>query len=252
MLLTGSNNDGDNVAAAPKAKYVPPHMRRKMEQEQAQVQQAPRGEPRGGGWAAGGRGRDDDRAPMAVNSRAEALAGWGGGGGSGRDDRGGDRRDDRRGGGDRLAPPSDWGRGGGGGGGGGGDYGRRDDYNREPEPEREPGPNSRAARMAGAFSSRTETFGGGGGGDWGGRGGGGGGGFGRGGESEIDIFGPPPENGTSSSAGINFDKYDDIPISVTAATPDGTVPEPISEFVEADLPQFLTDNIGKFMSMLVS
>jgi len=94
------------------------------------------------------------------------------------------------------------------------------------------------------FNSRPSDFGGGGGGgDWGGSRGGGGRGFGRA-DREEDIFGPPPQNG-ASSAGINFDKYDDIPISVSAATPDGVVPDPIQQFNEVEMPQFLIDNIGR-------
>jgi ATP-dependent RNA helicase DDX3X len=103
--------------------------------------------------------------------------------------------------------------------------------------------------MMEGFNSRpTESWGGRDGGDRGGSDWGGGGGgrsaFGRGAEREEDIFGPPP-NEDGSSAGINFDKYDDIPISVTAATPDGIVPDPIQEFAEAEMPQFLIDNIAR-------
>jgi len=100
--------------------------------------------------------------------------------------------------------------------------------------------------MMEGFNSRPSDFGGGGMGGGGGSFGGGGGGrsFGRQ-DREEDIFGPPPAEDTGSSAGINFDKYDDIPISVTAGTENGTVPPPISEFSEAEMPQFLTDNIGR-------
>jgi len=233
-LFSGGENVGPADAGNQPSKYVPPHMRRKM-QEAASA--PPRSEEGGGGgWgsrAGGDRGGRNE--PQPVNSRAEALAGWGGasrgefGRGEDRGDRGGgrDRRDDR------VGPPSDWGNRG----------GDRSGYDRGPPPGPEPGPNSRAERMMEGFSSRQESGGWGGGRD-GGRDsafGGNSRGFGRGGESEVDIFGP--QTAEEPSAGINFDKYDDIPISVTAATPDGTPPPPISEFSEAEMPQFLRDNI---------
>jgi len=98
--------------------------------------------------------------------------------------------------------------------------------------------------MMEGFSSRSSGWGGDRGGDrdgggWGGGGGRGGGSFG-GGAREEEVF------GSATTAGINFDKYDDIPISVSAATPDGVVPPPIEKFEEAtNMPQFLRDNIQR-------
>jgi ATP-dependent RNA helicase DDX3X len=92
--------------------------------------------------------------------------------------------------------------------------------------------------MEGVSSRPSGGFGGG---DFGGGGFGGGsrgGAFGRG-ESEEAVF------GSATTAGINFDKYDDIPISVSAATPDGVVPPPIDKFEDAKMPQFLRDNIER-------
>ena len=219
------NSSAAAEAKAP-SKYVPPHLRRKVEEEASKParSEAPSRSEGGGDWGSRGSSRRDD-APLPVNSRAEALAGFAssrGGSGGGGDGRGRD---------DRVNPPSDWGR-----------SSSRDEgssYSRGGPPPPEPGPNSRAERMMGAFGERSSEWGGSGGsGAVGGRSA-----FGGNTRIEEEIFGP--QTAEQPSAGINFDKYDDIPISVTAASPDGVVPPPITTFAEAKMPQFLRDNIGK-------
>ncbi|KAG8903908.1 DEAD-box ATP-dependent RNA helicase [Tulasnella sp. 403] len=54
---------------------------------------------------------------------------------------------------------------------------------------------------------------------------------------ETELFGNDGEK--SHGAGINFDKYEDIPIEVTGKN----VPEPVQEFLNPPLHQYLLDNI---------
>ncbi|CAL4068086.1 unnamed protein product [Meganyctiphanes norvegica] len=170
----------------------------------------------------------------------------GGGGGDRRDDRFSDRRDDRRGGG---------------GGGGGGDDRRRDDrgpppvnsrwveddkdkdndrsYERRDERRDDRGPPRSNSRWA----------------DEGGSGGRGGGGGGRNDDDwtkplarnerlEVELFGRPErDDGNSSTqqtSGINFDKYDDIPVEATG----DEIPKAISSFSDMKLTEIIQNNVA--------
>jgi ATP-dependent RNA helicase DDX3X len=167
---------------------------------------------------------------------AAAGPGPSAGGERGRDDdrRGGFGGDDRRGGGgyDRRGGSGSRERGGYGGG------------------SRERGdapPRATNSRWAGFESDRRDDrrggYGGGGGGYGGGYGGGGGGGgYSRGGGARVNEKGyhgdmRPNERlehelfGDAKSSGINFDKYDDIPVETSGEN----VPDPVTEFAEEQL-----------------
>ncbi|KAJ1921919.1 ATP-dependent RNA helicase ded1 [Mycoemilia scoparia] len=57
---------------------------------------------------------------------------------------------------------------------------------------------------------------------------------------ECELFGDP-ENSDRNTAGINFEKYEDIPVDATGKD----VPEPITSFDDAKLDPLLFENIGK-------
>lgn len=57
---------------------------------------------------------------------------------------------------------------------------------------------------------------------------------------EFEIFGEPPvENGEDSKAGINFDKYDNIPVETSGKD----CPPAVSDFTELGLPEVVMQNI---------
>jgi ATP-dependent RNA helicase DDX3X len=86
------------------------------------------------------------------------------------------------------------------------------------------------------------------GGSFGGRGGGGGGGYGRGRKNDLGFSGDFAENvrletelytkATGTSSGINFAKYDDIPVETSGEE----VPPPCLEFTIEELGQPLINN----------
>lgn len=211
-------------------KYVPPHMRGQPRQHQQQQPglnpTAPQFEPNrppaqdGNGQYSANDARflpqDDGAAPDGGDSRASGDFRAGGGGGRGGYYNGG-------------------GYGGGGGyrgGRGGGDLGGRGGYG------------------GGGYGGG--GYGGGGGGGGYGGGGGGGGGY-RGGQSrgprknELGFHGDMRENkpketqlyGSQVSTGINFDKYDEIPVEMSGRA----CPQGIESFDEADLPESLRRNL---------
>ncbi|KAG6616940.1 DEAD/DEAH box RNA helicase [Phytophthora cinnamomi] len=149
-------------------------------------------------------------------------------------------------------------------GGGGGDRGRGDDdrrgggygggYDRRGgsrerygSRERGDGPPRTNSRWSGFESDRRDDRRGGYGGDdrrggYGGGYGGGGGGYGRGGGARVNEMGyhgdvRPNERlerelfGDAKSSGINFDKYDDIPVETSGEN----VPDPVTEFSAEEL-----------------
>ncbi|GLG93124.1 ATP-dependent RNA helicase bel [Gryllus bimaculatus] len=234
--LQGSRQQGSG-------RYVPPHLRNK-----AGSQQASRGGDYGGGSSSSGgsyrggssSGRRDDMRDERVDDRyGYANGDW--------DDRrererGGERdRDYRSGGGSR----DDWGssRSSGSGGGGGGGGSRWNDRGNEPPSMRndrwqEPPPSSRGS----------SGYGGGSGSSSGGGGGSGGGGRWKDGHSreadwttltprderlEFELFG-------SSNTGINFNKYEDIPVEATG----DSVPPPINSFEEVQMTEIIQNNIA--------
>ena len=56
---------------------------------------------------------------------------------------------------------------------------------------------------------------------------------------EKELFGDP-DDPSKQHTGINFEKYDDIPVEATGAG----VPEPIATFVDSPLDPVLLDNIS--------
>lgn len=56
---------------------------------------------------------------------------------------------------------------------------------------------------------------------------------------EKELFGEVDDS-SKQQTGINFDKYDDIPVEATGAG----VPEPINEFTNPPLDPVLLENIG--------
>ncbi|CAG9766556.1 unnamed protein product [Ceutorhynchus assimilis] len=212
-------------------RYVPPHLRNKQSSGGGSQPESgggydsrdrERGEPRSGGGGGGGRG---------YNSR---------GGGNSRDSRGGDfsnfntrgRRDYPNG--ETSERGEDWGRGGGGGGGGGGS--RNQDRDRElprndrwQEPERPSG--------GGRWNEGGNSGGGGGrwndnrdnrrnDGDWTVP-------LPRDERVELELFG-------TGNTGINFSKYEDIPVEATG----DNVPAHIASFEEVQLTEIIRSNIA--------
>jgi len=230
----GLNHSSAAPAAAqapPKVRYVPPHLRGKEGQSNG-----------GGSGGGGGGGGYDDRRGGGGGSRN-------GGGGGGRDrygewdeargaykrdDRGDGRGEDRRGqGGDR--------------------WGSRD--NRDaPLPTnsrwQEPARDSYGDDRRGGgdrYGGDDRRGGGGGGGGYGGDRNGGGGGGGRGQEDwtkptarnervEVELFG----TGEAGGGGINFDRYEDIPVEATG----NDVPAGIESFAEVELTPIIEANIA--------
>ena len=189
--------------------YVPPHLRNKGKSggsgtaPPADVGGGGGGRDFGGGGRGGGGGYDDRR----------------GGGGGGRDfggrGGGGGRDDDRRGGGGRSYESA-----------GGG----------AAPAASSSGGNSRWADFGEPTRHMRGDFG---------RGGGGSAPPGFHGDTrsnarmERTIFGDASTAGTA--VGINFDKYDKIPVEVSGDNP----PEPVESFEAMDLPQTIRDNLAR-------
>ena len=212
-----------------KVRYVPPHLRGREGESNGGGGGGGGGRERGGG---GGGGYDDRRGGGGGGSRggSDRHGEWdevrgayrrddrGGGGGEDRGGRGGDR------GGDRPLPTN----------------------NRWQEPARD----SYSGGGGGGGGYGDDRRGGGGGGydrDGGRGGGGGGGGGGRGAEDwskpgprnerlEVELFG----SGDAPSGGINFDRYEDIPVEATG----NDVPKGIDSFDEIELTPIIMTNIA--------
>jgi len=222
-LNHSSASQSQAAQGPPKVRYVPPHLRGRE------------GQSNGGGGGGGGGGYDDRR------GGGGGRAGHGGRDRNGewdeargaykRDDRGNGYGEDRRGhGGDR------W-----------GGRGDRDQplptNNRWQEPARDSYGDD---RRGGGDRYGDDRRGGGGYDRDGGRGGGGGG---RGGHVEdwtkptarnerveMELFG----TGEGGSGGINFDRYEDIPVEATG----NNVPAGIESFAEVELTPIIESNIA--------
>jgi len=222
-LNHSSASQSQAAQGPPKVRYVPPHLRGRE------------GQSNGGGGGGGGGGYDDRR------GGGGGRAGHGGRDRNGewdeargaykRDDRGNGYGEDRRGhGGDR------W-----------GGRGDRDQplptNNRWQEPARDSYGDD---RRGGGDRYGDDRRGGGGYDRDGGRGGGGGG---RGGHVEdwtkptarnerveMELFG----TGEGGSGGINFDRYEDIPVEATG----NDVPAGIESFAEVELTPIIESNIA--------
>jgi len=232
------------------------------------------GPPRGGGSSGGYQGRRSDDGGR-YNDRRDDRGGGGGGYGGRRDDRGGGGGGDRDGGtGDRWSSFGGDRRGGGGGGRDDRSYNdRRGDDRRDVRRDDPRGPppavNSRWVqddkdkdqdrserrddrrderrddRGPPRSNSRWNEEGGDrrGGGrnedDWTKM-------AARNERLEIELFGKPPEKvaegeiSTSSTSGINFDKYDDIPVEATG----DDIPKSIKSFSEMKLTEIILNNIS--------
>jgi len=223
-LNHSSASQSQAAQGPPKVRYVPPHLRGRE------------GQSNGGGGGGGGGGGYDDR-----RGGGGGRAGHGGRDRNGewdeargaykRDDRGNGYGEDRRGhGGDR------W-----------GGRGDRDQplptNNRWQEPARDSYGDD---RRGGGDRYGDDRRGGGGYDRDGGRGGGGGG---RGGHVEdwtkptarnerveMELFG----TGEGGSGGINFDRYEDIPVEATG----NNVPAGIESFAEVELTPIIESNIA--------
>lgn len=216
--------------------------------------------PRRKGFGRGGFGSASSSDQTTDFDSGSRQNGFGGSKGFGRGGGGGGSSDSEK-------PARGFGSGGGGGFKSGGGFGKKDDNNDE---------ESSSSSGGGGFGSRRSGFGGGGGfsgGDDGEDGGGRGGGFGRGSgsgghkeeghvardrpqEAEQDPNRPPrvtyvpPTPDESEEAmfrsierGINFDKYDEIPVEVTGRGKESIIP--IQSFSQAQLYDTFQQNVKK-------
>lgn len=184
-----------------------------------------RGDSRGGGAGGGGGG---DR----WSNFGDRRGGGGGGGGERRDDRssysdrrGDDRRDVRRD--DRAAPPmnSRW-----------VEDDRDKDRDRSDRRDDKRGDDRGAPRSTSRWADDDRSGGGRNHDDWTKP-------LARNERLEIELFGKPDrDDGTSTVAasGINFDKYDDIPVEATG----DEIPKAINSFSEMKLTEIIQNNIA--------
>ncbi|KAJ3117458.1 DEAD-box ATP-dependent RNA helicase [Phlyctochytrium bullatum] len=199
--ISDSQQGGGPNGNAPRSRYVPPHLR-----NQPQAAQAPAPQQASGPAASFNRNDLPPRAPSAGADRSSwndgGDKGWGGGGG-------GYNRNSYSGGsggrnGDSYGGARDYG----GGFGGRSDYNRRDfgggggrthQYNKDPSDE---------------FYHRPDVKP-------------------RDPKLESQLY------GSQHNSGINFDKYDDIPVETSG----NEIPEPISSFEESQLDELLKSNV---------